>query len=132
MPNGAFNQRPDIQGGPTAGSTALDGPPPTMGLETPQTPPAGIADLVPRAPVQAGQVPEPIRAGAEELNQQLMTGVDSLAQLFPEFAADFGIVRIALERAMGKVSAAAGTQAVTPTAPGPGFPGGGLGSAPVV
>ncbi len=113
----------------SAANDQLNTPPPTLAAERPATPPTSIQDLAgPQVP--AGQIPEPLRQGAESLAQQIGTGVDGLAQLFPEFAANFGIVRIALDQAMQAVNASAGTQAVTPTTAGAGFPGGGLGSPP--
>lgn len=122
----------DLPSGPSGQSQRLDGPPPTPQLETPNQPPAGLQDLVPQPTVGADQLPPPLRAGLEELGQQVLTAIDAAAQLVPEFAADFGIARFAWERAMSRVSGQAGTQAVTPTAPGTGFPGGGLGSAPTM
>jgi len=114
----------------SADADTLNTPPPTMALERPPGPPNGIQDLAGPPQQGAEQVPEPLRRGAEELAQQIGAATDSLAQLFPEFAQNFGIVRIALEQAMQAVSATAGTQAVNPENAGPGFPGGGFGSAP--
>jgi len=101
-----------------------------MALERPPGPPNGIQDLAGPPQQGAPEVPEALRRGAEELVEQIGQGVQSLAQLFPDASQDFDIVIIALQQAMQKVSATAGTQAVSPTNAGPGFPGGGFGSAP--
>lgn len=116
--------------GSGADADTLNTPPPTMALERGPEPPNGIQDLAGPPEQGAPPVPDALRRGAEELAQQLGQGIDSLAQLFPEEAQIFGIVRTALDQAMQRVSATAGTSAVSPTNAGPGFPGGGLGSAP--
>lgn len=123
----------DLQSAGGSPST-LDGPPPTMGLETPDRPPQGLADLV--SPQAAGavppdQVPEPVLRGVMEAGQQMDVMLQSFAQIFPALSADFSIVSLALQRALGKV-VSAGAPAVTPTAAGAGFPGGGLGSTPQI
>ncbi len=126
---------PDARGLQPAGGdpSVLDGPPPTMALETPDRPPQGLADLV--SPQAAGgvspeQVPEPVLRGVMEAGQQMDTMLQSFVQIFPALSADFSIVSLALQRALGKVLTA-GAPATTPTTAGAGFPGGGLGSAPM-
>lgn len=104
-----------------------------MALERAPAPPQTLADLV--SPESAGavapqQIPAPILRGLVEAGTQIHTMLESFVQIVPQFSADFQIVALALERALAKV-VEVGAPASSPTAPGPSFPAGGIGSAPM-
>lgn len=120
------------QPGPTE-SNPLDRPPPTTALDTPQRSPQTMADLAsPQAAgtVPADQIPEPVLRGVLEGGQQIEVMLQSFQQILPEFAADFTLVSVALQRALGRV-VTSGAPAVGSTNAGPSFPAGGMASGPM-
>lgn len=105
------------------GGTMLDGPPPSPAMDQGMNPGMPLGAMV--RPVSPEAIPPELLQGAMGVGEQLTTGIDSLAQLFPQFAPQFGLAKEALMAALAQV-AQAGAPPTSPTAPGPNFPGGGF------
>lgn len=111
-----------------AGSDQLDSTPPSPALtggQNPGYPPMnqmaqGMAPAVP-----ADQFPPEVLTGMMQAAQKIAQDIDSFAQMTPDLAPDWAAVRSALAQAMSKLLMA-GAGPSSPTAVGPGFPGGGL------
>jgi len=111
------------------GGTALDGPPPSPALEQGVNPGLPLGDLMggrgSAASVTADQFPPEVLAGVLSAGQSMSEAVDSFAQMMPNLAQDWAIVKAALQSALAKVQQA-GAGPVSPMSPGPNFPGGGF------
>lgn len=109
----------------------LNGPPPSPAVETGMSPgaspspdrPADIAGLMP--PLPSGQFPPDVLTGVLQSGEKMSEHIDAIAQMFPDLAPDFALVKEFLQRALAKVLVAGGGP-TSPTAPGPNFPGGGI------
>lgn len=111
---------------PQAGTPPLDGTPPTP------TPMAGGGDtpfsmrgLAGPSQVPTDQMPPEVLRGVMEAAEGVGTTLDSFAQFFPAQAARFGLIKDLLQAAMAEL-VAGGAGAISPTASGPAFPGGGI------
>jgi hypothetical protein len=112
------------------GGTVLDGPPPAPGLEQGMNPGMPIGDLMGGAgsgarQMGADQLPPEVLTGMQQAADTIRDMIDGFAQITPNLAPDWAIVKAALESAMSKVQQA-GAGPVSPISTGPGFPGGGL------
>lgn len=112
--------------GPTPGSSALDGPPPSP---TPMGGPpdsggafsmSGLAAQLPTA-----QMPPEVLTGIEQSAAAVGQLFDSWAQVTPEQGMYLEILKQVLTQYLGEIRKAGGGP-VSPTAPGPAFPGGGI------
>lgn len=125
-------------GGTLPGNAVLDGPPPSPATDTGMSPgpsperSASYGALVPGAPISSGQLPPEMLTGMMQAGQTISETIDSFAQAAPDLAPDFQLVKDALLRALAKLLTA-GANPMSPTAPGPNFPGGGFeqGSSPL-
>lgn len=114
--------------GTLSGTEALDQPPPSPALAQGMNPGSpSMSDLMGEVPpqVQADQMPPDVLTGMMTAATKIAQDLDSFAQMTPNLAADWAAVRAALATAMSKLLQA-GSNPTTPTATGPGFPGGGL------
>jgi hypothetical protein len=127
FPPGGF---PSI--GPTPGSQALDGTPPSP---TPMSPPPGgpggfSMQGIAGGPTGAGGIP------ASSMPPEVLTGLtqsmttvaqmlDAAAQVTPDQAAQLGLIKDLISQYLATVMQA-GAGPVSPTAGGPAFPGGGM------
>jgi hypothetical protein len=76
-------------------------------------------------PVPTAGLPKDVLTGIVQTTVQMSETINSLAQIVPDLAPDLEAVRQALAVFASKVLMVGGG-AATPTATGPGFPGGGL------
>lgn len=109
---------------PSIGASPLDAPPPSptpMG-EGPGSP-FSAAGLVPQVP--SDQMPPEVLTGLVQAAQTVASMLDSFAQVTPDKAAQLGLIKDLLQRYLADVMQA-GAGPVSPTAPGPAFPGGGI------
>lgn len=105
----------------TADESQLDGPPPSptaMG----GTPP-GMKGLAPPIPM-SGMPPE-VLTGIMQSAQTMGDQLDAFAQVTPDQAARLGMIKDLLQQYLADLITA-GSGPVSPTAPGPAFPGGGI------
>jgi len=111
--------------GATADSSPLDGPPPSptaMGGVDPSAP-ASMRGLAP--PVASDQMPPEVLTGLMQSAQTIGQMLDSFAQVTPDKAAKLGLIKDLLQQYLAEI-VTAGAGPVSPTAPGPAFPGGGI------
>lgn len=109
---------------PSVGTSPLDAPPPSptpMG-EGPGSP-FSAAGLVPQVP--SDQMPPEVLTGLMQAAQTVSATLDSFAQITPDKAAQLALIKDMLQRYLADVMQA-GAGPVSPTAPGPAFPGGGI------
>jgi len=111
---------------PMPGGTALDGPPPSP---TPMAPPpegGGFAagGLAPSM-IPADQLPPEVLQGVMQSAQTIGQLLDSFAQVTPDKAAQLALIKDLLQRYLAEITVA-GAGPISPTAPGPAFPGGGI------
>lgn len=109
---------------PSVGASPLDAPPPSptpMG-EGPGSP-FSAAGLVPQVPTD--QMPPEVLSGLMQAAQTISSTLDSFAQVTPDKAAQLALIKDLLQRYLADITVA-GAGPVSPTAPGPAFPGGGL------
>lgn len=78
-------------------------------------------------PVQSGAIPPEVLTGMLQAGETMVETIDSFAQIAPDLAPDFAVVKQALMAALAKVMQAGGGP-TKPNAAGPGFPGGGFDS----
>ena len=113
----------DAPGGDTA---PLNAPPPNPAQ--PLAPSAGmqgqVAGLAGMS-IPSGMIPPEILGGIMQGLQSMDVNLDAYAQVAPDLAADFMVVKDLLQRISGKLLIAGG-QTASPTAPGASFPGGGI------
>ena len=114
--------------GPTAGSTALDGPPPSP---TPMSPPPGgafsmkgIAGGGPAGLPSTGMPPE-VLTGITSSAQSMSDLLDSWAQITPDKAPQLALIKDMVAQYLADLMGA-GAGPTSPTATGPAFPGGGM------
>ena len=115
--------------GPTPGSTALDGPPPSPTGMAP--PPAGadfsmrgIAGCGPQGIPMAGMPPE-VLTGITQSAQSMSDLLDSWAQITPDKAPQLALIKDMVAQYLADLMGA-GAGPTSPTATGPAFPGGGM------
>lgn len=119
--------------GPTApplpqSASALDGPPPSPqalgGGPTGAPTPMSLQQLA-GPQVTSDQIPPEMLTAIMQSAQGIATQFDSFAQATPDLAADWGQLKDALAAVLAKL-VQAGAGPTSPTATGPGFPGGGM------
>ena len=111
-----------------AASSPLDGPPPSptaMGGTPPGGSPFSMKGLGGPAPIPAGQMPPEVLTGITQAAQTISTQLDSFAQVTPDKATALALIKELLQQYLAEIMAA-GAGPVSPTAPGPAFPGGGI------
>jgi hypothetical protein len=109
----------------TVGASPLDQPPPSptpMGGQ-PAGGPFSPQGLVPQVP--SDQMPPEVLTGLMQAAQTVAATLDSFAQVTPDKGAQLALIKDLLQRYLADVMAA-GAGPVSPTAPGPAFPGGGI------
>lgn len=120
--------------GTVPGSGVLDGPPPAPGANgnTPGQPAGQVAGQMPTLssfagpqPIGSGQMPPEVLTGMLQAGEKIGSMFDSFAQVTPDLAGDWDMLKDMLQRTLGKVLAAGGSP-TSPTAVGSQFPGGGL------
>ncbi len=115
--------------GTLQGTETLDQPPPSPALAQGMNPGSpSMTDLMGQTAnpqVPADQMPQDVLTGMMTAATKIAQDLDSFAQMTPNLASDWAAVRAALAAAMSKLLMA-GSNPTSPTAPGPGFPGGGL------
>lgn len=111
------------------GASALDEMPPSPDLN----PNRGMPGMAGMAPPLMGsqQIPPEILTGILARASQMAKDFDAFAQVTPDLAGEWGMLRDFLERITSKLLVA-GAGPTTPTSPGATFPGGGLDSGPPV
>lgn len=105
------------------GASRLDQPPPSPDL-MPQSPET-LAGLAPPVQLPAGMMPPEVLTGVLQWGQQVQTQFDAVAQISPDLALDWSLLKMSLQRILQKLQLAGGG-AVSPTATGPAFSGGGI------
>jgi hypothetical protein len=109
---------------PSVGSAPLDGPPPSP---TPMGEmgggPLAMQGLAPQVPTD--QLPPEVLTGIMQAAQKVAQTLDSFAQFTPDKGAQLALIKDLLQRYLADLTVA-GAGAVSPTAPGPAFPGGGI------
>lgn len=131
MPVGApppFGTLPTSMSAPGTqpGQTTLDSPPPSSALTSGSQsgfPPVNAPGTPP--PVPSHQLPPEVLNGMMQAATAMSSTLDSFAQMTPDLAADWALVKQDLQTALSKLQLA-GAGPTSPTAPGPDFPGGGL------
>lgn len=119
---------PSTQLGPPGtlgGSERLDQPPPSPALSSGMNPGMPLPGEMQLPTLASGQLPPDILTGMTQTLGKMASDVDAIAQMAPDLAADCAAVRATLSALMSKVLVA-GAGPISPTAPGPGFPGGGI------
>lgn len=113
--------------GTLGGSDPLDQPPPSPALSQGMNPgpPPMSAMLGPDTPLNSQGIPPDVLTGMLQATTKMAQDLDALAQMTPDLAPDWMAVKTALAAAMSKVVMAGGGP-TSPTATGPGFPGGGF------
>lgn len=86
--------------------------------------PQGMSGLAQPVPIGSANLPPEILTGITQAADKMSSMLDSFAQVTPDLAPDWDLVKMMLQKAVGKVLAAGGGPS-TPTATGPQFPGGG-------
>ncbi len=116
-------------GGIAGGGGSVDllgGPPPTPRLAIDQDrQPTSLADLAPPQPVSADALPAPVLQGIVQAATEMSTAIDGFAQATPDLSQDWLMVKLALQRVLGRL-AQAGASSLGPTTAGTEFPGGGM------
>ena len=116
-------------GGASLQSTPLDGPPPS-----PQSIGAGptgaptnfsLQAVAPGPTVPSSQLPPEMLTSIIQSAQRIGSLLDSYAQATPDLAADWSALKDQLQTVLAKLMTS-GAGAMTPTASGPAFPGGGM------
>jgi hypothetical protein len=117
--------------GVLSGSEMLDQPPPSPALGAGMNPGnpgiPGMSQLMPNAGagLSAQSLPPDVLTGMMQAADKISQDLDAFAQMTPDLAQDWAAVKETLAVAMSKVLLA-GSGPTSPTAAGPGFPGGGL------
>ena len=110
---------------PMPGSQALDGPPPSP------TPMGGMAGSAPfsmqgLAPsIPSNKLPPEVLTGVTAAAQKIGELLDSFAQITPDKASMLAMIKDMLQQYLADLMAS-GAGAISPTATGPAFPGGGV------
>jgi hypothetical protein len=120
--------------GPTPGSTALDGPPPSptpMGGVDPNSPfsMSGLAGQIPGGPgpggIASGQMPPEVLTGITQSAQAVSDLFDSWAQITPDKAPQLALLKDMVQQYLADLMGN-GAGPVSPTAAGPAPPMGGM------
>lgn len=114
---------------PAAQSQPLDQGPPSpqsmgagpMGAPTPFS----LSAVAPGMQTPSNELPPEILQAVMTSSQKIGSMFDSFAQVMPDLAADWGALKDQMQAVLAK-AAAAGAPAMSPTASGQQFPGGGL------
>lgn len=108
------------------GSSPLDGPPPSPTPMGGQDGPFSPKGLVPgTSQVPSDQMPPEVLNGIMQSAQTISATLDSFAQVTPDKGAQLALIKDLLQRYLADITQA-GAGPVSPTAPGPAFPGGGI------
>ena len=107
----------------TADTSQLDGPPPSPTAMGGSSAPFSMQGLAP--PVPTNQMPPEVLTGLLQSAQTIGQMLDSFAQVTPDKAAQLALIKDLLQQYLADL-AVAGAGPVSPTAPGPAFPGGGI------
>lgn len=117
--------------GPTPGSTALDMPPPsptpmgdTMSGGGGPFSMRGLAGALPQQ-VPSGQMPPEVLTGITQSAQSMNQLLDAWSQVTPDQAPQLSLIKDMLQQYLATLMGS-GAGPVSPTAPGPAFPGGGI------
>lgn len=116
----------DAGGGSTA--SPLDGPPPSPTAMGGPNPAAGgfkMGGLGGPAPVPTGQMPPEVLTGITSAAQTMDAQLDAFAQVTPDKATQLSLIKQLLQQYLADLMTS-GAGPVSPTAPGPAFPGGGM------
>jgi hypothetical protein len=111
--------------GPTPGSSALDQPPPSptpMGGD-PSMGGFSMSGLAAQLPTN--QMPPEVLTGITQSAQSMSQLLDSWAQITPDKAAQLSLIKDMVQQYLADLMQS-GAGPVSPTAPGPAFPGGGI------
>jgi|SRR5262252_5975891 len=111
--------------GPTPGSSALDQPPPSptpMGGD-PSMGGFSMSGLAAQLP--STQMPPEVLTGITQSAQAMSQLLDSWAQITPDKAAQLSLIKDMVQQYLAALMQS-GAGPVSPTAPGPAFPGGGM------
>lgn len=120
----AFPPMPSF--GPSPGASALDSPPPSP---TPMGDGMGgggdfsMSGLAGQLP--SGQMPPEVLTGITQSAQAMNQLLDSWAQITPDKGPQLGLIKDLIQRYLADLMQS-GAGPVSPTAPGPAFPGGGI------
>jgi hypothetical protein len=85
--------------------------------------PAGMRGLAP--PLGANQMPPEVLTGITQSAQTISSMLDSFAQVTPDKATQLALIKDLLQQYLADL-VTSGSGPVSPTAPGPAFPGGGI------
>lgn len=103
----------------------LDGPPPSPTPMDGGGGPLSMRGLAGGAPLPATSMPPEVLTGLLQAGQTIGQLLDSFAQVTPDKAAQLALIKDLLQQYFADI-AAAGAGAISPTASGPAFPGGGI------
>lgn len=103
-----------------AAPAVLDQPPPSPALAGPQIAPMGAM----AQPVPSTGMPAPVLDGILQAVDTVSQTLDACAQVTPDLAADWDVVKTALQAVASKLLVSGGRSG--PTAAGPNYPGGGF------
>jgi len=110
---------------PPLGGSQLDGPPPSpTAMSGGGDTPFSMRGLTGPQAMPTDQLPPEVLRGVLQAAETVGSTLDSFAQFFPAQAARFGLIKDLLQQAMAEL-VAGGAGAISPTAAGPAFPGGG-------
>lgn len=111
---------------PSVGSSPLDAPPPSpTPMGAPGEPGFSTAGLAGPPMVPSDQLPPQILTGIMQAAQTIAQTLDSFAQVTPDKSAALGLIKELLSRYLAEITVS-GAGPISPTAPGPAFPGGGI------
>lgn len=113
---------------PMPGSAALDQPPPAPGPMGGQPPggPFSMTGMAGGAPsIPSNQLPPEVLTGVTASAQKISEMLDSFAQVTPDKASQLAMIKDMLQQYLADLMTA-GAGAITPTASGSAFPGGGM------
>ena len=114
--------------GTLQGSDVLDQPPPSPALSTGVNPgtPAPMSQMGgPADALHSQMLPPDVLTGMLKVTTKMAEDLNALAQMTPDLAPYWAAVHDALTEVMSRVFMAGGGP-TSPTAPGPGYPGGGI------
>jgi hypothetical protein len=109
-------------------SQPLDGPPPSpqsMGSGPTGAPTQFSLQAIAPGSVPAQQMPPEVITAIVSAAQKISTMIDSFIQVTPDLQQDWGLLKDQLQTVLAKLMTQ-GAGAMSPTATGPQFPGGGM------
>lgn len=111
----------------TVGASPLDAPPPSPTPMGAQGAPQGFSPAGLTGPVQVptDQLPPQMLTGIMQAAQTMAQTLDSFAQATPDKGAQLALIKNLLAQYLADITTA-GAGPISPTAPGPAFPGGGI------